>query len=67
MPQTPPTRTGGPSGMIAAVHAVEIGPLTIGGSRPFVLIAGPCVIESESHALGLAHAIKAIAARCGVP
>jgi len=49
------------------VHAVEIGPLTIGGNRPFVLIAGPCVIESEAHALGLAHAIKAIANRCGVP
>ena len=53
--------------MIAAVHAVEIGPVTIGGSHPFALIAGPCVIESESHALGLAHAIGAIAARCGVP
>jgi len=49
------------------VHAVEIGPLTIGGNRPFVLIAGPCVIEREAHALGLAHAIKAIANRCGVP
>ena len=53
--------------MIAAVHAVEIGAVTLGGSRPFVLIAGPCVIESESHALGLAHAIQAIAARAGVP
>jgi 2-dehydro-3-deoxyphosphooctonate aldolase (KDO 8-P synthase) len=53
--------------MIATVHAVEIGPLTIGGSRPLVLIAGPCVIESESHAVGLAHAIRAIADRCGVP
>jgi 2-dehydro-3-deoxyphosphooctonate aldolase (KDO 8-P synthase) len=52
--------------MIAAVHAVQIGPATVGGSRPFALIAGPCVIESESHALGLAHAIGAIAARCGV-
>ena len=49
------------------MHAVEIGPLTIGGNRPFVLIAGPCVIESEAHTLGLAHAIKAIANRCGVP
>jgi 2-dehydro-3-deoxyphosphooctonate aldolase (KDO 8-P synthase) len=52
--------------MISAVHAVQIGPATVGGSRPFALIAGPCVIESESHALGLAHAIGAIAARCGV-
>jgi 2-dehydro-3-deoxyphosphooctonate aldolase (KDO 8-P synthase) len=53
--------------MIAAVHAVEIGPVTLGESRPVVLIAGPCVIESESHALGLAHAIQAIAVRCGIP
>ena len=53
--------------MIATVHAVEIGSLTVGGGRPIVLIAGPCVIESESHAVGLGHAIKAIAARCGVP
>jgi 2-dehydro-3-deoxyphosphooctonate aldolase (KDO 8-P synthase) len=53
--------------MIASVHAVEIGSLTVGGGRPIVLIAGPCVIESESHAVGLGHAIKAIAARCGVP
>src|SRR5215203_6139427 len=53
--------------MIASVHAVEIGSLTVGGGRPIVLIAGPCVIESESHAMGLGHALKAIAVRCGVP
>jgi 2-dehydro-3-deoxyphosphooctonate aldolase (KDO 8-P synthase) len=53
--------------MIAAVHAVEVGPVVIGGNRPFVLIAGPCVIESESHALSLARAIRDITARCGVP
>jgi 2-dehydro-3-deoxyphosphooctonate aldolase (KDO 8-P synthase) len=49
------------------VHAVQIGTVTVGGGRPIVLIAGPCVIESESHAVGLGHAIKAIAVRCGVP
>ena len=38
----------------------------MGGGAPLVLIAGPCVIESESHALGLAHAIRDIAARVGV-
>ena len=46
---------------------MTVGPLTLGGGRPLVLIAGPCVIESESHALDLARAISAIAARCGVP
>jgi len=46
---------------------VTVGPITIGGGRPLVLIAGPCVIESESHAIDLARAISAVAARCGVP
>ena len=31
-----------------------------------LLIAGPCVIESESHAVGLAHALRDIARRAGV-
>ncbi len=33
---------------------------------PFVLIAGPCQIESESHALMVAARLKDIAAECGV-
>src|SRR5919107_3619513 len=53
--------------MIASVHAVEIGSLTVGGGRPIVLSAGPCVIGSETHAVDLGRAIKAIAVRCGVP
>jgi 2-dehydro-3-deoxyphosphooctonate aldolase (KDO 8-P synthase) len=53
--------------MISRVQPVEIGPLTIGGGRPLVLIAGPCVIESEDHALGLARALKEIASGAGVP
>ena len=53
--------------MITDVPEVEIGPVTVGGHRPLVLIAGPCVIESEEHTLGIARAIKAIADHCGVP
>ena len=34
-----------------AVKEVCAGPVTIGGKRPFVLIAGPCVIESEASCL----------------
>jgi 2-dehydro-3-deoxyphosphooctonate aldolase (KDO 8-P synthase) len=49
------------------VHTVEIGPVRVGGDRPLVLIAGPCVIESAAHATGLALAIRDIAARRGVP
>ncbi len=50
-----------------AVTPVRIGDITVGGGAPFALIAGPCVIESESHALGLATAIRDIAADAGVP
>jgi 2-dehydro-3-deoxyphosphooctonate aldolase (KDO 8-P synthase) len=53
--------------MIPPVHPVTVGDITFGGGRPFVLIAGPCVIESESHALSLGASIKTIAGRCGVP
>ena len=49
------------------VHAVSIGPVTIGGGHPLVLIGGPCVIESPDHAVHLGRAIAAIARRCGVP
>jgi 2-dehydro-3-deoxyphosphooctonate aldolase (KDO 8-P synthase) len=49
------------------VHAVSIGPVTIGGGHPLVLIGGPCVIESPDHAVHLGSAIAGIARRCGVP
>ena len=48
------------------MQRVQIGGAAI-GDGPLLLIAGPCVIESEAHALGLAHAIRDIAGRCGVP
>ena len=48
------------------VRSVGIGSLSI-GNGPLLLIAGPCVIESEEHAVGLAFRIREIAARCGVP
>ena len=38
----------------------------IGGNRPFFLIAGPCVIESESLALETATALKAICERLDI-
>ena len=42
---------------------VSVGTLTIGGGSPLVFIVGPCVIESASHAMELALAIREIAAR----
>ena len=40
---------------------------TIGGGSPLVLIAGPCVIESEAHARDLAGRLVDITRRAGVP
>jgi 2-dehydro-3-deoxyphosphooctonate aldolase (KDO 8-P synthase) len=48
------------------VRPVQIGDLSIGGG-PLLLVAGPCVIESEDHALGLARAIRDMARRAGMP
>ena len=45
---------------------VAIGGLSI-GDGPLLLIAGPCVIESEDHAVFMARRIRAIADRCAVP
>jgi 2-dehydro-3-deoxyphosphooctonate aldolase (KDO 8-P synthase) len=41
---------------------VQVGPLTIGGGAPLVLIGGPCAIENEKHALMTAERLVAIAA-----
>jgi 2-dehydro-3-deoxyphosphooctonate aldolase (KDO 8-P synthase) len=49
------------------VTPVQFAGLTVGGGAPLLLIAGPCVIETESHALRLAVAIRDIAQRTGVP
>jgi 2-dehydro-3-deoxyphosphooctonate aldolase (KDO 8-P synthase) len=49
------------------VRPVTIGSVTIGGGHPLVLIGGPCVIESEAHAVDLGGRIAAIARRRGVP
>ena len=53
--------------IMTRVHPVTIGSVTIGGGHPLVLIGGPCVIESEAHALELGGSIAAIARRRGVP
>jgi 2-dehydro-3-deoxyphosphooctonate aldolase (KDO 8-P synthase) len=52
---------------MARVDPVSIGPVTIGGGHPLVFIGGPCVIESETHAIELGIAIADIARRRGVP
>ena len=47
-------------------HTFQLGDVTIGGEALF-LIAGPCVIESEAHALKMAEAISAIAREKKLP
>jgi 2-dehydro-3-deoxyphosphooctonate aldolase (KDO 8-P synthase) len=49
------------------VKPVRIGSFSVGGGHPLAFILGPCVIESASHALETAAAIREVAARCGVP
>jgi 2-dehydro-3-deoxyphosphooctonate aldolase (KDO 8-P synthase) len=46
---------------------VMAGGVGIGNGAPLVLIAGPCVIESDAHASMIAESLANIAARCGVP
>jgi 2-dehydro-3-deoxyphosphooctonate aldolase (KDO 8-P synthase) len=48
------------------VQPIQFGGLTVGGGGPLLLIAGPCVIESESHALDTALAVRDISRRAGV-
>jgi 2-dehydro-3-deoxyphosphooctonate aldolase (KDO 8-P synthase) len=51
--------------MPVTVKPFNIGSVEAGGGELF-LIAGPCIVESEAHALKMAHAIRAIAERTGV-
>ena len=46
---------------------VKLGDIRIGGKNPMVLIAGPCVIESEKSAVYHAWEIKKITSRLKVP
>ena len=39
--------------------------MSLGGGQPLAVIAGPCVIESETHVLAMARALRERVARCG--
>ena len=53
--------------MIKKNKTVRVGSVAIGGGRPFVLIAGPCVIESRKMTLRIARALKEITAKVKAP
>jgi 2-dehydro-3-deoxyphosphooctonate aldolase (KDO 8-P synthase) len=46
---------------------VRIGDTTLANDRPFVLIAGPCQIESRAHALEVASVLRETSVATGVP
>jgi 2-dehydro-3-deoxyphosphooctonate aldolase (KDO 8-P synthase) len=45
----------------------SIGKIRVGGNAPLFLIAGPCVIESEAHAMSMAERLGQIASALGIP
>ena len=47
--------------------SVTIGNIEVGEGRPLLLIAGPCVIESEAHYMDVATSVREIANRVSVP
>ncbi len=47
-------------------RVIQLGPLAIGNQLPFVLIAGPCQIESRAHALEVAAALREMSDATGV-
>jgi 2-dehydro-3-deoxyphosphooctonate aldolase (KDO 8-P synthase) len=49
------------------VKEIAVGKIKIGADNQFVLIAGPCVIESEASALRHAKLLKNLTSRLGIP
>jgi 2-dehydro-3-deoxyphosphooctonate aldolase (KDO 8-P synthase) len=52
---------------MSPVRPVNVADFQIGGAGPLVLIAGPCVIESESLAIEIALQAREAAGRVGMP
>jgi len=52
---------------MTATREIVLGSLRLGGGNPLFLIAGPCVIESETHARTIAERVARLAADAGVP
>ncbi len=50
-----------------AARSFSVGGIRVGGYAPLFLIAGPCVIESDVHAMSLAERLAAICSALKVP
>ena len=46
---------------------IDVGGFTISNDKPFVLIAGPCQIESEVHSLFIAEKLAEICSKLNIP
>ena len=46
--------------------SVKCGKLNISNTSPFTLIAGPCQLENEKHALEVANELKKITEKIGI-
>ena len=53
--------------VLPGARTVRVRDIVVGNELPFVLIAGPCQIESEAHALEMADALMSICGVAGVP
>ena len=52
---------------MSATREIALGSLRLGGGNPLFLIAGPCGIESETHARMMAERVAKVAADAGLP
>jgi 2-dehydro-3-deoxyphosphooctonate aldolase (KDO 8-P synthase) len=50
-----------------ANEIVHVGGFSVGGDSPLLVIAGPCVLESEELAMSVARTLRDIAGRLGLP
>lgn len=53
--------------MNANVHSFSVGNVKMGPGAPLFFVAGPCVIESEKHAMMMAERLAAIARELDMP
>jgi 2-dehydro-3-deoxyphosphooctonate aldolase (KDO 8-P synthase) len=57
---------GGEDAMARPNSIVAVGKVRFGNELPLALIAGPCVLESRTHAFDMAAALKELTARLGL-
>jgi 2-dehydro-3-deoxyphosphooctonate aldolase (KDO 8-P synthase) len=51
---------------MTAPNRIQIGNVTVANDAPFVLIAGPCALESRAHAMEMSSALVEITAKLGI-